>query len=69
MSSHSGEDGGRHEMVAGPSGMPCPHLALRTVGKRRFITTSFVPKAGRGADLLHNKIVKYCFDLSLFIIF
>lgn len=46
MSSRGGEDGGRHETVAGPSGVPCPHLALGTVGKRPFISTGFVPKVG-----------------------
>lgn len=56
---------GTQGTVVGPSGMLRPH-AVRKIW-------SFVKHqcraSGRGEDPLNNQIVKYCFDLFLFIIF
>lgn len=61
-----GEEEGQCEMVAGAAGMPRPHSVVSAIGRvhRRPLCAS-----GGGKIPLNNKIVKYCFDLSFFIIF
>lgn len=37
---------GQHEVVAGPSGVLRPHLAVSAIGKRPLIAASCMPQAG-----------------------
>lgn len=58
-------------MVAGSSGMPRPHPAVRATEKERdsSLQPTVCLRLGGVGNLMNNKIVKYCFDLFFSIIY